>query len=83
MEATLNSRPLTYLTADDLEEPLTPMHLITGCCLLQLPDLRATSEMDPDKLSSNEHANLTADVKCLSHSGARLEMVEVRAPYRA
>ena len=30
VEVTLNSRPLTYLTADDLEEPLTPMHLITG-----------------------------------------------------
>ena len=63
VEVTLNSRPLTYLTADDLEEPLTPMHLITGRRLL---DLRATSEMDPDIMSSNKHANLTAAVKCLS-----------------
>lgn len=30
IEGTLNSRPLTFMAADDLEEPLTPSHLLTG-----------------------------------------------------
>ena len=34
----MNSRPLTYLYPDDLEEPLTPSHLISGGRLLSLPD---------------------------------------------
>ena len=38
VEGVLNARPLTYITADDLEEPLTPAHLITGRRVLNLPD---------------------------------------------
>ena len=30
VEAVLNSRPLTYLYSDDVEEPLTPSHLVIG-----------------------------------------------------
>ena len=30
VEAILNSRPLTYVSASDLDEPLTPSHLIMG-----------------------------------------------------
>ena len=29
-EAVINSRPLTYVSTDDLDEPLTPAHLLTG-----------------------------------------------------
>ena len=29
VEATLNSRPLSYVSPDDLDEPLTPAHLLT------------------------------------------------------
>ena len=38
VEAIINSRPLTYVAADDLEEPLTPPHLLVGRCLLNLPE---------------------------------------------
>lgn len=38
IEMILNSRPLTYLTTDDIEEPLTPSHLIVGRRLRNLPD---------------------------------------------
>ena len=38
VEAVVNSRPLTYVSSDDLEEPLTPSHLLVGCRLLSLPD---------------------------------------------
>ena len=30
VEGVLNSRPLTYVSTTDLEEPLTPSHLLTG-----------------------------------------------------
>lgn len=37
MEATLNSRPLTYVSLEDLDEPLTPSHLLVGYRLKNLP----------------------------------------------
>lgn len=35
VEAVVNSRPLTYVSTDDFEQPLTPAHLLTGRRLLQ------------------------------------------------
>ena len=36
IELVLNSRPLTYLHFDDVEEPLTPSHLVVGRRLMTL-----------------------------------------------
>ena len=52
IEAVLNSRPLTYVSMDDLEEPLTPSHLLLGYRVLSLPD--PLLHDDPDY---NESAN--------------------------
>ncbi len=38
IEAVINSRPLSYISAYDLEEALTPSHLIVGRRILNLPD---------------------------------------------
>ena len=38
VEAVLNSWPLSYLDPDDLEETLTPSHLIVGRRLMDFPD---------------------------------------------
>ena len=38
IEAVINSQPLSYISATDCEEPLTPSHLIVGWRLLNLPD---------------------------------------------
>ena len=46
VEAVLNSRPLTYVSSEDVQEPLTPSHLLVGYRLLTLPD-HPTLE-DPD-----------------------------------
>ena len=37
-EATLNSRPVTFVSSGEIEEPLTPYHLLCGRCLLAMPD---------------------------------------------
>ena len=46
VEAGLNSRPLTYLSSENVEEPRTPLHLLVKYRLLTFPD-RPTLE-DPD-----------------------------------
>ena len=37
-EMILNSRPLSYISSEDLEEPLTPSHLLCGRRIMSLPD---------------------------------------------
>jgi hypothetical protein len=38
IESVINSRPVSYLSTGDVEEPLTPSHLIVGRRILSLPD---------------------------------------------
>ena len=45
VEMIINSRPLSYVTPDDLEEPLTPSHFLTGKRTMSIPDGIFT---DPD-----------------------------------
>ena len=48
VELILNSRPLTYMSARDLDEPITPSHLILGRRLLNLPDCLCVNQEDED-----------------------------------
>ena len=38
VEAVVNSRPLSYVSTEDEEEPLSPSHLMTGRRVMSLPD---------------------------------------------
>lgn len=38
VEMILNSRPLSYVSSEDIEEPLTPSHLLVGYRVLSLSD---------------------------------------------
>ena len=48
VDAILNSRPISYVSSEDLEEPLTPSHLLTGYRLLCLPDGSAAHDTDEE-----------------------------------
>ena len=59
IEATLNSRPLTYISEDDSGEPLTPSHLVLGRRVLNLPDIPDRSLAD----NSNSHSLFSRRLK--------------------
>ena len=49
-EAVLNSQPLTYINAENLNEPLTPSHLLVGFRILTTatPDLSDQNDKEDD-----------------------------------
>ena len=67
VEATLNSRPLTYVSSEDLDEPITTSHLLVGYRLLSLPDYME-DQRDPD-------FSLTcmAIIQCMRHMKVVIE----------
>ena len=48
MELIVNSRPLSYVSPDDMEEPLTPSHLLIGRRAMSLPDGLCYSRVTED-----------------------------------
>ena len=55
VEGVINSRPISYLSSDDTEEPLTPAHLLCGRRLLSLPDSICYTDPEEDYGLSQEH----------------------------
>ena len=54
VEGTLHSRPLTYVSSDDPEEPLTPSHLMYGRRILSLPEVTGNRQASLDHTVSSE-----------------------------
>ena len=49
VEMIINSRPLSYVTPDDLEEPLTPSHFLMGKKTMSIPDgISSDQDWDDD-----------------------------------
>ena len=69
VEAVLNSRPLSYLSSDDQEEPLTPSHLVTGNRILSLPDPSIRDGEDPSYEPT--HESLSRRMKALCEIKAK------------
>ena len=64
VEMILNSRPLSYVSSEDIEEPLTPSHLLVGYRVLSLPD--PTTSADDEGLDNPAtHGDLTRRMKHL------------------
>jgi hypothetical protein len=60
-ESILNSRPLSYVSSEDVEEPLTAAHLLSRRRILSLPDRHQENPEDEDfqvdlSTSTNEFA---------------------------
>ena len=67
IESAINSRPLTYVSASDLEEPLTPSHLIVGRRIHNLPDhLSHIDDLEDEEFSLNQ-TQLTRRMKHLAN----------------
>ena len=54
IEMVINSRPLSYISQEDLEEPLTPSHLMIGRRILSLPSNLHNSQEDNDTEATPE-----------------------------
>ena len=48
VEGILNSRPLSYVSTEDMEDPLTPSHLLSGYHILSLPDQTMCDDSNSD-----------------------------------
>ena len=75
VEATLNDRPLTYLSEDPRDtEPLTPSYLLYGRMITTLPHMLVTEDLqDPDygSTSSQMHRNAKRLSLLLNHFQTR------------
>ena len=62
IEAVLNSRPLSYVSSEDLDEPITPSHLMVGRRILSLPDnLDYLCDPDDDEFTLNTNQVTSRD----------------------
>ncbi len=64
IDSVINSRPLTYVSAGDMEEPLTPSHLIVGRRIHNLPD-HLGQDLEGEEFTLDA-SQLTRRMKCLA-----------------
>ena len=57
-ETIINSRPLTFVYSDDLEEPLTPGHLLHGRRIPSLPEVADVTVQELNRESMTTRAKI-------------------------
>ena len=87
VEMIINSRPLSYVSTEDCEEPLTPSHLLIGRRVLSLPDSALHYGIDEDVEFTQEALTRRMDHlnKTLNHFWKRWKMeylLELRESHR-
>ena len=85
VEMVLYSRPLSYMSADDLEEPLTPSHLMVGRRLMNAPDHNCLESDDFDVTSKSltqRALYLSATINQLWERWRREYLVELREAHK-
>ena len=55
VEGVINSQPISYVSSDDIDEPLTPAHLLCGRRLLSLPDSICYTDPEEEYGLTREH----------------------------
>ena len=54
VEGVLNSRPLTYVYVNDIEQALTPGHLLSGRKIVSLPEISEFNSEETEEILSHE-----------------------------
>ena len=57
VEMILNCRPLSFVSSEDFEEPLTPSHLLCGRRLMSLPDNSSDTEQSDTDVQPKDKRN--------------------------
>ena len=86
VEMIVNSRPLSHVSMEDVEEPITPSHLMVGRRILSLPDGPYLEDLEDDFI---QHSTLTKRLihlnKVLDHFWKRWKteyLLELRNAHR-
>ena len=76
VENVINSTPLSCMTSDDLEQPLTPAHLLSGLRLLSVPDGICVKDVEDDTEVTAKHCpgNWSTSMDFWMSSGSNGEM---------
>ncbi len=87
IEAVINSRPLTYLSPDDIEEPLTPSHFLYGKRVLGFPDGLHQQDMDEEfeptqSLLTRRFKHLNATINHFWRRWRREYLLELQEAHR-